>query len=150
MKKKRMNELIYVEQLDENGEHEEVVPQTFTKHKHYSWKAKDKGKKKVVDDGLGLGDDSSNFLNNNGDETVSTDSENGVEITNDKVCDLPDNSESLLSNVYFSSLTAYLLRWLMKCSKERRWSAAKHLDQSVKTGVLRHTSYTTYKFNECA
>src|SRR5260370_1084360 len=32
----------------------------------------------------------------------------------------------------------------VEAQRGKSWSAAKHADQSVRTGVLRHTSYTAY------
>ena len=32
----------------------------------------------------------------------------------------------------------------VEAQRGKSWSAAKHADQSVRTGVLRRTSYTTY------
>ena len=32
----------------------------------------------------------------------------------------------------------------VEAQQGKKWSAAKHADQSVRTGVLRRTSYTTY------
>ena len=51
--------------------------------------------------------------------------------------------------VWFSMPLDSCVRFV-EAQRGKKWSAAKHADQSVRTGVLRHTSYTTYTSNECA
>jgi hypothetical protein len=99
--KNRMHELIQAEQLDENGE-VEVVPHTSAKRKRRSQRTKGKGKVKAIDDGLGSGDDGTDYSDTDEGETESSDLENGIEITNEEVPDL-DNAVFILSNFDFSS-----------------------------------------------
>jgi hypothetical protein len=87
--------------LDENGK---VIPHSSTKHKCCSRKTKSKGKTKAVDGSLGSGGDGSDYLDDDGDETVSSDSEHDIQITNEEVCALLGNSISLISNVRCSLL----------------------------------------------
>jgi hypothetical protein len=107
-----IKELIQAERLDENGE---VVPHSSTKRKRRSQKAKSKGKIKVVDDSLGSGDDGSDYSDDDGDETVSSDSEHDIQITNEEVCALLGNSTLLMSNVHCSLLVVCHQRlfWIM-------------------------------------
>jgi hypothetical protein len=57
-----------------------------------------------VDGSLGSGDDGSDYSDEDGDETVLSDSEHDIQITNEEVCALLGNSISLMSNVYCSLL----------------------------------------------
>jgi hypothetical protein len=91
----QMEELIQAEWLDENGK---VVSHSSTKRKCHSQKAKSKGKMKVVDGSLGSGDDGSDYSDDDGDETVLSDSEHDIQITNEEVCAMFGNSTSLMSN----------------------------------------------------
>ena len=99
-----MNELIQAEQLDKNGK---VVPHSSTKHKHHLQKAKSKGKMKAMDDGLGSGGDGSDYLDNDGDETVLSDLEYDIQITNEEVHATLGHSTLLLSNIHCSLLAVY-------------------------------------------
>jgi hypothetical protein len=104
-----MEELIQAEQLDENGK---VVPHSSTKRKRRSQKAKSKGK---MDGSLGSGDDGSDYSDDDGDETVLSDSEHDIQITNKEVCALLGDSTSLMSNVCCSLLVVCHQRlfWIM-------------------------------------